>query len=1038
VRDVDFTLNYITEVAGIPEIIGFGPRGPRGADGSGVPAGGVDGQVLTKLSETDADVGWETPPPVLLSTDDLTDTADHWYTNDSDVTRLSTTSGYNTGDQDLSGLVVKVAGKDLSTNDYTTAEKTKLAGVAIGATQNATDADLRDRSTHTGTQAVSTVTGLQTSLDGKQPLDSDLSAVAALTPTDDDVLQRKAGSWTSRTPNQLKADLAVTKSDVGLSNVDNTSDLNKPASTAVQTALDQKVIIANDLSGTPTSPVVAPAYQPNSQRQPNSTDTLLTAFQSPHGFGIVSANGSQTNDTTNFVRGSQSLKIVTNGLGNPTTTQKSSISPTINVTGKSFKVKVMADKPTNITQLYFYFSSDNVVANWFTVKPSNYIQVLKPNVWTTLTFSQGRDAQTTGAPNLAAINALAVRVVDDGTTVVNVNVNEISTFNPPSQGIVTFSFDDNKASQYSTAKPVLDGYSYPATVYTIPSKVGTTNYMTLAQLKTLQSNGWDISNHTWDHPYLSALTDAQIEAEFYQSKQWLLTNGFTKGANDMALPHGDYNDDHVLPIARKYFRSVRTINHQVETYPAADPYRLRTFYILSSVTLAQAKTAVDQAIANKEWLLFTFHDLESPTTAPESWLPADFQSLVAYVNASGATVKTVADVFNHVGFEKVSKAGDTMTGPLVLNSPTADKSLEVASNNSGGLNNSDSTGRMNLHSYQKAQLNNATSTNVGEAHYGEVIRIDLEHQQAKGIIAFRENYLGAGYPRTVAWLVAHGVSNDDPNLWHNHFSIEIPDETGALQTALEFPFGAYNVPNAFGIPVASQYVRSVRNFLAAGQGITVEGLPATDRSISFSSTSYGDSTGKRWSIVADSTAESGSIAGSDFRINRRNDSGVFLDTAFFIKRSTGQIGVGNVLTPAARFDASASGSLYHTIQAQQTTTSTSNFAAYSAIVGLATNKVLDARVTGDTSGRLAVLGSGQIEWGPGTAGRDVTLYRSAANVLKTDDKFTAALGINMGTGVAVPATATSAGTAGDVAYDSSFVYVCVATNTWKRSALSSW
>lgn len=48
------------------------------------------------------------------------------------------------------------------------ADKTKLDGVASGATANATDAALRDRATHTGSQAISTVTGLQTALDGKQ------------------------------------------------------------------------------------------------------------------------------------------------------------------------------------------------------------------------------------------------------------------------------------------------------------------------------------------------------------------------------------------------------------------------------------------------------------------------------------------------------------------------------------------------------------------------------------------------------------------------------------------------------------------------------------------------------------------------------------------------------------------------------------------------------------------------------------------------------------------------------------------------------
>ena len=38
----------------------------------------------------------------------------------------------------------------------------------------------------------------------------------------------------------------------------------------------------------------------------------------------------------------------------------------------------------------------------------------------------------------------------------------------------------------------------------------------------------------------------------------------------------------------------------------------------------------------------------------------------------------------------------------------------------------------------------------------------------------------------------------------------------------------------------------------------------------------------------------------------------------------------------------------------------------------------------------------------------------------------------------VPATATSVGTAGTLAYDSSYLYVCVATNTWKRVAIATW
>jgi len=44
----------------------------------------------------------------------------------------------------------------------------------------------------------------------------------------------------------------------------------------------------------------------------------------------------------------------------------------------------------------------------------------------------------------------------------------------------------------------------------------------------------------------------------------------------------------------------------------------------------------------------------------------------------------------------------------------------------------------------------------------------------------------------------------------------------------------------------------------------------------------------------------------------------------------------------------------------------------------------------------------------------------------------------VGLHVAPPAAATSSCQAGSWSNDSNFLYVCVSTNAWKRSALSSW
>jgi len=81
---------------------------------------------------------------------------------------------------------------------------------------------------------VPTQTDFEDLIDSYQDADADLTAIAALTPTDDDFLQRKAGAWTSRTVADVKTDLAI-------NNVDNTSDSDKPVSTAQQTALNLKV-----------------------------------------------------------------------------------------------------------------------------------------------------------------------------------------------------------------------------------------------------------------------------------------------------------------------------------------------------------------------------------------------------------------------------------------------------------------------------------------------------------------------------------------------------------------------------------------------------------------------------------------------------------------------------------------------------------------------------------------------------------------------------------------------------------------------------
>lgn len=167
---------------------------------------------------------------------------------------------------DLNGKVDKVDGKGLSTNDYTTAEKNKLSGVASGAQVNVIETVKVNGAALTPTSKAVNITvptktsditndsGFITSADVPEG-----SAATTTTPKMDGTAAVGSEtafargdhihpSDTSRVPttrtvagHALSADVTLVKGDVGLGNVDNTADADKPVSTAQQTALNGKV-----------------------------------------------------------------------------------------------------------------------------------------------------------------------------------------------------------------------------------------------------------------------------------------------------------------------------------------------------------------------------------------------------------------------------------------------------------------------------------------------------------------------------------------------------------------------------------------------------------------------------------------------------------------------------------------------------------------------------------------------------------------------------------------------------------------------------
>lgn len=79
--------------------------------------------------------------------------------------------------------------------------------------------------------------------------------------------------------------------------------------------------------------------------------------------------------------------------------------------------------------------------------------------------------------------------------------------------MVVLTFDDATASQYSVVAPLLKEYGFGATFFICefsPNFSDTSKYMNWRQIRELDRMGFEIANHTRNHPAIAKLTEDKI------------------------------------------------------------------------------------------------------------------------------------------------------------------------------------------------------------------------------------------------------------------------------------------------------------------------------------------------------------------------------------------------------------------------------------------------------------------------------------------------------------------------------------------------
>lgn len=393
---------------------------------------------------------------------------------------------------------------------------------------------------------------------------------------------------------------------------------------------------------------------------------IIQTFQSGHGWTLNGLTGATfVDDTTDYVLGTQSLKLITGGAG-LTHEIRSPTLTALDLTTHQISITFKLDDYTHYSDIQLRFSSDGFVnyGYWKPAYTSLTQRWSEGGVWTTVTLNRGKvvggsswnNAALTyvgleANVNWAAITGVRIKVVDDAVAPITFRVNRISYFPKPAKAVLSLVFDDGRRSQFTLAKPILDKVGLNATAAIIVDSIDSagTAYMTSAMVKQLkQHSNWSICVHAYNNiigtlAHLNGydgITAVDGENDIQQVRAWMNDNGYD-GPNIICLPHGSWSintpatvgaNTDVLGLIAKYFDASRTTNSNLlETYPPADPIKLRAYTASKDDTAAQWLAVLDEAIAGSSWAIIQFHHFVATPVSNTEVDPAVFQTFITGV-----------------------------------------------------------------------------------------------------------------------------------------------------------------------------------------------------------------------------------------------------------------------------------------------------------------------------------------------------------------------------------------------------------------------
>lgn len=208
---------------------------------------------------------------------------------------------------------------------------------------------------------------------------------------------------------------------------------------------------------------------------------------------------------------------------------------------------------------------------------------------------------------------------------------------------LTFLFDDSRKEVFDNAYPLFQSEGIKGCLAVIVNdyKKANSNTISPKDMQTMYDNGWEFLSHGIRSLNMtSSSADEFCENEIKQSKKELEKMGFE--INGFVAPGGTLDVNRMYMVEDNY--EFAFCNYSYNAVDLNSSIYNINRYDISKKSVDELKVIIDNAVANKEWIVFFDHNVG--TTGNISL--ADLTTLIQYAKTKDITIDTASGVIDKI------------------------------------------------------------------------------------------------------------------------------------------------------------------------------------------------------------------------------------------------------------------------------------------------------------------------------------------------------------------------------------------------------